>query len=657
MRQLVRMLNEASDAYYNGRGEKMTDYEWDAAFDELKRLESQTGIVLEDSPTARVSEDNVAGQKEDHEYPALSLAKTKSVQDLVKWAEGRPVWLSWKLDGLTLVATYDNGKLSKVVTRGNGHQGTNITRMAPAISGILPEINYQGHLVIRGEAVISYKDFELFLMESDEEYANPRNLASGSLTLKDIDEMRQRRIRWIPFTLVHSDDSIPSWGKQMDFLDGLGFKTIDHELIDSPTLGNIQATIDKWTNMVTGNHNPYPVDGLVITYDDTEYASTGSVTGHHATRAGYAFKWQDESADTLLDHIEWSCAASTISPVAVFAPVDLEGTTVKRASLCNISECRRLDIGGKGTEISVIKANKIIPKVVRVARKVGELEIPDCCPVCGSETRIVESTASGTQTLHCTNSACPAKELRKFARFVSKDGLDIDGISEQTIAKFVNMGWIKEYADIFSLNNYRHEMARMDGFGQKSMQNIIRSIEKARKADARKLLYALNIPLCGADVCKRLLAQYPLEQLITHAREKADDYFAHIPGIGPEKSASLARWMKDDGNYGKLTRLMDCIDVEQTAIEARQGGSCQGLTFVITGDVFHYKNRNELKAYIESQGGKVTGSVSKSTSFLINNDITSTSGKNKKAAELGIRVISENDFIARFATATTEAEH
>ena len=313
MQQLVDQLNQASDAYYNGRGELMTDYEWDARFDELKQLEQQTGTVLPNSPTNNVSADNITGQKEPHEYPALSLAKTKKVADMAKWAEGRPIWLSWKLDGLTLVVTYDEGKLSKVVTRGDGHIGTNITHLAPAIDGIPQHLPLKGHLVVRGEAVISYDDFERFNMESDEEYANPRNLASGSLTLKDVNEVSLRHIHWIPFTLVHIDEEIKSWGERMDTLEKAGLHCVDREYIASPTMDSLQAVIDRWTEKVTSRKNPYPVDGLVITYDDTSYAQTGSVTGHHATRAGFAFKWQDESAKTTLDHIEWSCATSTIS--------------------------------------------------------------------------------------------------------------------------------------------------------------------------------------------------------------------------------------------------------------------------------------------------------------------------------------------------------
>ncbi|WP_281801358.1 NAD-dependent DNA ligase LigA [Segatella maculosa] len=656
MRELVDTLNEAADAYYNGQGERMSDYEWDAMFDQLKQLEIETGQQLPDSPTNRVSEDNITGQKEEHEFPALSLAKTKQPEELSKWAEGRPIWLSWKLDGLTLVVTFDNGKLTKVVTRGNGHVGTNITHLAPAIAGIPREIKAVGHVVVRGECVISYEDFEQFNMESDEEYANPRNLASGSLTLKDVDEVRQRHLRWIPFTLVYTEEAIDSWGARMDWLEMNGMKAVEREQIAQPTLQNIEQVIARWTEKVTDKENPYPVDGLVITYDDTAFAQTGSVTGHHATRAGYAFKWQDEHADTTLDHIEWSCAASTISPVAVFSPVELEGTTVKRASLCNISECERLGIGSRGTRLSVIKANKIIPKVIRVDEKIGELEIPDCCPVCGAQTRISISPASATKTLHCTNAKCPAKQLRKFARFVSKEGVNIDGISEQTVAKFINLGWVKEYADLYRLKDHAMEIAAMEGFGEKSARNLLRSIEKARDVEARRFLYALSIPLCGQDVCKRLLGAYPLREIIDIASGKSDKIvpggdtpFALIAGIGPEKSNRIVEWFHDEENLMMVEKLLGQVRLSQESNEP-SGEKCKGLTFVVTGDVTRYKNRNELKAYIEGQGGKVTGSVSKSTNYLINNDVASISTKNQKARQLGIPVISESEFIERFGS-------
>ena len=658
MQQLVRELNEASDAYYNGRAERMTDYEWDARFDELRQLEQLTGTTLPDSPTQKVSEDAIVGQKEEHEFAALSLAKTKQIDDLVKWAEERPIWISWKLDGLTLVVTYDGGKLSKVVTRGNGHIGTNITHLASAISGIPKTIDYHGHLVIRGEAVISYDDFDRFLMESGEDYANPRNLASGSLTLKDIDEVRQRHIQWIPFTLVYIEETLVSWGDRMAFLDQQGFHTVERLFLEHPATTAVEDGLAVFTQKVTSRQNPFPVDGLVICYDDTDYAQTGSVTGHHATRAGLAFKWQDESADTVLKEIEWSCAASTISPVAIFQPVELEGTTVQRASLCNISECERLGIGGPGTHLSVIKANKIIPKVIQVTECIGTFTVPSQCPVCHAPAVVRTSEASGTKTLHCTNADCPAKQLRKFARFVSKEGMNIDGISEQTLAKFINLGWVSEYADIYDLRSHIRELSLMEGFGEKSASNIMRSIDKSRNVEAHRLLYALNIPLCGLDVCKRLLAAHPLADLVSmataattpldlFAAAAAEEVFAHIDGIGPEKSASFVRWFRDIHNLARYQRLLAQLEVTDPDITPA-GTLCEGLTFVITGDVHHYKNRNELKAYIESQGGKVASAVSGSTSFLINNDVTSTSGKNKKAQQLGIPILSEDDFLARY---------
>ena len=657
MQQLINELNEASDAYYNGRSELMTDYEWDQRFDELKRLETETGTTLPDSPTQKVSEDTITGQKEEHEFAALSLAKTKQVGDLVKWAEERPIWISWKLDGLTLVVTYDEGHLTKVVTRGNGHIGTNITHLSHSINGIPQEIKAQGHIVIRGEAVISYDDFERFVMESGEDYANPRNLASGSLTLKDPEEVKARHIQWIPFTLVYTEEDIVSWGDRMDWLDEQGFTTVERQLVDTPDEEAVEGAINTFTQWVTSKRNPYPVDGLVVCYDDTAYAQTGSVTGHHATRAGLAFKWQDEAADTVLKEIEWSCAASTISPVAIFQPVELEGTTVKRASLCNISECERLGIGGEGTQISVIKANKIIPKVIAVTQSVGTFCVPNECPVCHAPTQIAVSEASGTKTLRCTNPDCAAKQLRKLARFVSKEGMNIDGISEQTLSKFINLGWISEYADIYELRSHILELSRMEGFGEKSASNIMRSIDKSREVEAHRLLYALNIPLCGLDVCKRLLSAYSLDDLVNEAVKQSDDLFAtqaepqdvfaHINGIGPEKSAQFVLWFRNAQNLARYRHLLTKLTVTTPDVSP-SGDRCQGLTFVITGDVHNFKNRNELKAYIESQGGKVASAVSGSTSFLINNDVNSTSGKNKKAQQLGIPIISEDDFITKY---------
>ncbi len=655
MRPIVAKLNEAARAYYSGLGELMSDFEWDALFDRLKAMEEETGVVLEDSPTNRVGADDAPGRKEAHEFPALSLAKTKSPQRVAAWAEMRPIWLSWKLDGLTLVATYDGGRLARLLTRGDGHIGTNITHLAPAISGIPAEIPEKGHLVVRGEAVISYADFESFLATSGADYANARNLASGSLSLKDLDELKRRRIAWMPFTLVHTGRAITSWGARLDFLDSLGFRCVERELISSPVAEAVSAAIERWTGKVTGGENPYPVDGLVVSYDDTLYASTGSVTGHHATRAGLAFKWQDETAETRLDHIEWSCAVSSISPVAVFEPVQLEGTVVKRASLCNISECERLGIGGKGSVLSVIKANKIIPKVVSVAEKAGEFEIPSSCPVCGSKTAVV-TTDGGTKKLVCTNDECAARTLRKFMRFVSKDGMDIGGLAGETLEKFINRGWIRTAADIYRLGAHRDEIAAMEGFGAKSADNIASSIEAARSRDGVRFLVALNIPLCGPEVAKRLLSVYgSVEAVAAKAEEAARcddlfspgrDAFAAIDGIGPVKSAAVVDWFSFAANRDLVSDLLK--EVEVSPYKAAQGLRCANLTFVVTGDLGRFENRAAIKAYIESQGGKVAGSVSRATSYLINNDAASESSKNRKAKELSIPVITEDMFIEKF---------
>lgn len=647
MRALIDKLNIAADAYYNGKNEVMSDYEWDALFDELKKLEEESGIVLQGSPTHKVSADNNdSGEKEKHEFAALSLAKTKSREEMIKWADGREVYISWKLDGLTLVATYDDGKLTHLVTRGDGETGTSVMRLYSSIFDIPEKINYKGHLVVRGEAIISYDDFNVFLLETGEDYANPRNLAAGSLTLKDPQEVKNRKIHFIAFSLVYSEDEIFSYKTRMDFLAENGFKCVESRYAGSPE--EISDTIDYFSKKVESGEMKYPVDGLVMVYNDTDYASGGNVTGHHATRAGLAFKWQDESAVTMLDHIEWSCAYSAITPVAVFKPVKLEGTKVSRASLCNISECKRLDIGGAGSELEVIKANKIIPKVISVKKKDGELEIPDICPVCGGST-IVFVSDSGTETLRCQNNDCAAKKIKRFSRFVSKKGINIDGISEQTVSKFINLGWIRDFSDFYHLDSHIEQLKELEGFGDKSTANILSSVEKSRTVSDRNFLYSLNIPLCGEDVCKKLLSGYALGNLIEKAHDSIDDpeVFAELDGIGPEKSTKFVEFFANEYNYTQVKELLKELEIE--ASEKNTGkGNCTGLTFVITGDVYKYKNRNELKAYIESQGGKVTGSVTGKTDYLINNDSESSSSKNRRAKELGIPVITEDEFIETF---------
>lgn len=644
--QLVEQLNKASAAYYNGQDEIMSNYEWDAMFDELVTLEKETGYIMAESPTQNAGfEEDGSGEKEAHEYPALSLAKTKQISELQDWAGERPIWLSWKLDGLTLVLTYDGGKLTKILTRGNGTIGTNITFLKGAISGFPQKIKYKGHLVVRGEAAISYTDFALIndmIEDDDEKYANPRNLASGTLNLDDPEEVKNRHVKFHAFTLVHLDEEMLSWGERMQFLENLGFNVVDREATDA---GKLPEAIARWTKKVENGQMDVPVDGLVICYDDTDYAASGSVTGHHATRAGFAFKWQDESVETKLDYIEWSCAVSTISPVAVFEPVQIEGTTVSRASLCNLSEIERLGIGKECT-LEVIKANKIIPKCIAVKDAVGEVEIPTECPVCHAPTEIRISKNSGTKTLHCTNPDCTAKNVKKFTRFVSKSGMDIDGLSIQTMLKFINEGYIHEFADIYHLKDHFDVISQMEGFGEKSVNNMDKSIEKSRNVHPVNFIFALCIPLIGTDAGKKIVGSIGFEAFLK--RMEHQEGFEDIDGIGAERSNSILAWYAKESNRMSLVHLLEELSIEHVEPKDTSEGTCVGMTFVITGDVHHYKNRDEFKAYVESQGGKVAGSVSGKTSYLVNNDVESNSSKNRKAKDLGIPIISEDEFVAQF---------
>ena len=760
--EIVTRLNAASDAYYGGQEEQMTNYEWDALFDELTALEKATGYVRPDSPTQVTShsgnEMDGEGEKEAHEYPALSLAKTKKVEELQDWAGERDIWLSWKLDGSTLVATYDGGALTRVLTRGNGTVGTNITYMASAIRGIPAKISDKGHLVVRGEATISYADFEAIndtLEDADDRYANPRNLAAGTLALDktNLDKVKERNVTFNAFTLVHTDEVIRSWGARMDYLEKLGFITVEREHTDAK---NLPDAIARWTKKVDSGEMGIPVDGLVITYDDTDYAATGSVTGHHATRAGLAYKWADVSADTALDHIEWSCAASTITPVAVFDPVQLEGTTVTRASLCNVSELERLGIGkDRKTELRIIKANKIIPKCIAVVRAEGSYEVPTACPVCGAATEVRISPISGVKTLRCTDPNCPAKHLKRFVRFASKGGLDIDGLSVQTLHEFVNRGYLRDFADLYHLDAHADEIVKLEGFGEKSCANLLAAIEKSRKVDPIHLIFALCIPNIGADAGKkliaalgtkgflsriesgegfedvdgigversnallnwfaddenknlfdRLMAELTLEDVAPKqeadgtckglsfvitgdvhlfknrsafkayveqqggipnigadagkkliaalgtkgflSRIESGEGFEDVDGIGVERSNALLNWFADDENKNLFDRLMAELTLEDVAPKQEADGTCKGLSFVITGDVHLFKNRSAFKAYVEQQGGAVTGSVSGKTTYLVSNDGESNSSKTKRAKELGVPILSEEEFVSRF---------
>ena len=645
--ELVSLLNGASLAYYGGNDEIMSNFEWDSYFDELSKLEKETGYVPEDSPTHTTgidSDESESGNREEHEFPALSLAKTKKISDLIEWAGDRNIYLSYKLDGLTLVLTYDNGTLTKILTRGSGVAGNNITVLKDVISGFPQSISYKGHMVVRGEATISYSDFEEIntLMDDDEKYANPRNLASGTLALDDPNKVKERHVTFNAFTLVHIDDDIPNWGERMAFLKKEGFTTVEYTLCNA---GNVSEIIDIYTKKVEDGIMDIPVDGLVICYEDDIFARTGSVTGHHATRAGLAFKWADVSAFSKLKYVEWSCAASTISPVAVFEPVLLEGTTVSRASLCNISEMERLNIG-EGCTVEVIKANKIIPKVISVKDSTGKFIIPNKCPVCGENTSVMISEKSKTKTLHCNNPDCSAKMGKKFARFVSKPGMDIDGLSIQTMLKFINVGYLKDYADIYHLNAHAGEIMAEEGFGEKSVANMLDAIEKSRSVKAVNFIYALCIPMIGLDAAKKIVGNLGFDGFLS--RLNGGLGFEDIDGIGPEKSQSVMEWYANPKNANELSLLLKELNLSETEAKNLSDGLMAGITFVITGDVHTFKNRDEFKAYVEANGGKVAGSVSSKTDFLVNNDKESSSSKNKKAKELNIPIISEDEFIEKY---------
>lgn len=654
MEELIRKLNEASEAYYNDKDEILSNFEWDALFDELSSLESETGLFLPGSPTQKAGAEESFGNgaREQHEYPALSLAKSKDISVLQKWAGDRPIFLSWKLDGITLVATYDNGNLSRLMTRGNGVTGTNITYLARYIKGIPATVAETGHLVVRGEATISYPDFEQLnerTENDDDKYANPRNLVAGTLALDEdrAPEVAERGVCLNAFTLVHLDRPMVSWGARMDYLKTLGFTTVDYEPCTADTLPSV---IENWTERVRSGKMDIPVDGLVICFDDTEYAATGSVTGHHATNAGMAFKWQDTSADSVLDHVEWSCAAANITPVAVFAPVHLEGTEVRRASLCNITEMKRLGIGANGlTKVKVIKSNMIIPKIISADSCGTSFSIPDTCPVCGAPTEIHIGSSTGSETLHCTNPDCSAKNVRKFERFVSRQCMDIDGLSIETIVKFINAGIITDFVSFFHIAEHKDVIESMDGFGERSFKKLAEAIEKCRDVHPANFINALSIPKIGLDAGKRLTAKYGTSGFL--ARLESGDGFEEIDGFGEERSNSILSWYRNDRNRDMFKRLVSEIRLAEIVPSSDvPAGKCAGLTFVITGDVHIFKNRDAFKAYVESEGGKVAGSVSKKTNFLVNNDVASSSSKNKKAQELGIEILSEDVFVTRFGS-------
>ncbi|MCM1187895.1 MAG: NAD-dependent DNA ligase LigA [bacterium] len=650
IKYLVDILNQASRAYYAEDREIMSNFEYDALYDELQQLEERTGIVLANSPTLSVGYEAVEElPKERHETPMLSLGKTKSREELRDWLQGRPAILSWKLDGLTVVLTYLDGKLAKAVTRGNGEIGEVVTNNAKTFRNIPLSIPFTGKLVIRGEAVITYSDFERMnaQLNAAERYKNPRNLCSGSVRQLNNEVTAGRNVRFYAYSLIEAggEDFHNSQEEQFRFLDSQGFDTVEHYTVTEET---ILDTVERFEEKI--KDYDIPSDGLVLAYEDIAYGQSLGRTAKFP-RHSIAFKWADETAETTLREIEWSASRTgLINPVAVFEPVELEGTTVSRASVHNISILKGLKLG-IGDRILVYKANMIIPQIAENLTCSDSVEIPARCPVCGAPTQI--SQVNEVQSLYCRNENCAAKRIKSFTLFVSRDAMNIDGLSEATLEKFVDRGFIQEYADLFRLDRYREEIVEMEGFGEKSWQNLAESIEAARNTTLPRVIYGLGIANIGVANAKMICRffDYDMERM-----QKADvETLSAMEGVGEVIATAFTEYMADAENQRKISRLMAQLRVEKPAADTGSG-LLAGMNFVITGSLKHFANRNDLKEIIETKGGKVTGSVTGKTTALINNDVTSTSAKNKKARELGVPVLSEDEFLEKYEILPWEAE-
>lgn len=640
IKELIEILNRAGKAYYQEGNEIMTNYEYDALYDELLELEKETGVVFSESPTINVGYEVLSElPKEAHSSPMLSLDKTKEVSELRDFLKDKEGVLSWKLDGLTVVLTYNDGKLVKAVTRGNGEIGEVITNNAKVFKNVPLNINFKGELVVRGEAVISYDDFEAInkeITDDDAKYKNPRNLCSGSVRQLNSKITKERNVRFNVFSLVKAEgvDFENSLMKQFEFVKNLGFDVVYHVLVNADT---IESEVKNFATRI--KNFELPSDGLVLIYDDLAYGESLGRTAKFP-RNGIAFKWKDETALTNLEYIEWSTSRTgLINPIAVFKPVSLEGTTVTRASVHNVSIVKSLKLG-INDEIEVYKANMIIPQIARNITMSGNIDIPCECPACGGVTEI--RMVNDVESLYCTNSKCVAKFVKKFAHFVSRDAFNVDGLSEETLEKFIDRGYIREYADIFKLQAHEEEIVNMPGFGKKSYDNIIAATKKASNIVLPKLIYSLGIPNIGLSnakvICKYF--NYDFEKM----RQADATEFTVIEGIGEVIAKSFVEYFMDHENTVAVNNLFECINVSVEKLETTES-TITGKNFVITGNVFKYNNRNELKEHIEKLGGKVTGSVTSKTDYLINNDIESSSGKNKKAKELGIAIITEDEFI------------
>lgn len=640
IKELVELLNRASKAYYQEDTEIMSNYEYDKLYDELVQLESEAGIVLAGSPTVNVGYEAVNElPKEEHESPMLSLDKTKSIEALADWVGDNKALLSWKLDGLTIVLTYNKGELQKAVTRGNGEVGEVITNNARVFRNLPLKISFTGELVIRGEAVIGYSDFKKInekIEALEAKYKNPRNLCSGSVRQLNNEITADRNVKFYAFSLVKADgvNFNNSRKEQFEWLKEQGFDVVYYKMVTGSTL---EDTVLEFEKKITDND--LPSDGLVVIYDDIEYGKSLGSTAKFP-RDSIAFKWADEKKETKLSEIEWSASRTgLINPVAIFEPVELEGTTVSRASVHNISILEALELG-IGDTIEVYKANMIIPQIAENLTRSNTVEIPNNCPVCGHETIIKE--VNDIKTLYCTNSDCEAKKIKAFTLFVSRDAMNIDGLSEATLEKFIASGFIKEFADIYRLSEYKAEIIDMKGFGKDSYNNIEKSIEASRNTTLVRVIYSLGIANIGLSNAKVLCKQYDydLDKIISADREE----LAQIDGVGGIIADSIVTYFENSDNIEKLNRLLAELNIEKPVID-EETQVLKGKTFVITGSVSRFANRNELKAVIEDKGGKVTGSVTSKTAYLINNDKQSASSKNKKAKELGVEIISEEDFL------------
>lgn len=638
MKELGEKLREASRAYYQEDREIMSNVEYDALYDTLSALEKETGIVLADSPTVNVGYEAVEQlPKEEHERPMLSLDKTKEREALREFIGEHPTLLSWKLDGLTIVLTYENGELIKAVTRGNGIVGEVITNNARVFKNIPLKISFKGRLVLRGEAIITYSDFEKInetIGDADAKYKNPRNLCSGSVRQLNNEITAKRNVRFYAFSLVSAEgvDFRNSREVQFRWLNEQGFEVVEYRKVTAETL---DEAMDYFAEAVTTND--FPSDGLVALYDDIAYGESLGTTAKFPRNA-MAFKWADEMRDTRLLEIEWSPSRTgLINPVAIFEPVELEGTTVSRASVHNISIMKELKLG-IGDTIRVYKANMIIPQIAENLTGSGNAPIPHTCPACGQET--VVKKENDVECLFCVNPGCPAKKIKSFGLFTSRDAMNIDGLSEATLEKFIARGFIHDFGDIFEISRYKDEIVEMEGFGQKSYDNLMESLERAKEITLPRVIYSLGIANIGLANAKVICRHFDND--LDRIRHASLEEVSDIDTIGPVIAGNLVAYFRDEDNNRRLDHLMNFLHIQEDSPKQEQ--IFEGMNFVITGSLVHFGNRSEAKELIESLGGKVTGSVTKKTNYLINNDIQSNSSKNKKARELGIPILSEEDF-------------